>query len=479
MLDQIINFFKNDDKLQNRAHVLNSDILRPYDIRGVFGETLFTEDAYDIGLAFGSILIRRGLKTVCVGKDCRLSSNKLYEAVIRGLIRSGAHVISLCVCHTPLVYYASVKNNFDAGIMVTGSHNSSEYNGFKFVMERNPFFGDDIKSMQDIIERKDFTEQDGREIVMNDIVPNYISEITQDINIDPSIKVAWDIGNGATSNIVSAIIEKIPGYHHVLFAAMDGTFPNRGPDPTSEGALSQLSKFVVYNNFDIGVAFDSDGDRMCVVNSLGEVLDSDQTMQAFVCDFLRCNPGAKVIADIKSSNKLFDAIRANGGSAILEKTGHVFIKNKMKETGALLAAEMSGHFFFKDRWHGFDDGVYAALRAIEIASNSLDNPPGTFGAIEKGFITPEIRVPCEGVKKEQLIQRIISMVSADGYEFIDIDGVRVSMEIGWFLIRASNTEDKISIRIEANSAENLLFLKGIVRQYLLDEINNIDSFIPD
>ena len=464
ILKKISKIFNNDDETEKKERVLDREILREYDIRGIFDKNLFPEDAYDIGRAFGTVLIRKNLKKICVGRDCRLSSNILFDKLISGLVNTGIEVTSLEICHTPLMYYCVNKFNLDGGIMVTGSHNPPEYNGFKFMLSTDPFYGDEIRLLGDMIQKHDFAEGTGREILKNNIMSMYIKDILSDFKFtDNDLKIAWDVGNGATSNAVKIITDIIPGKHHILFEEMDGRFPNRQPDPIVKKNTEYLSKFVLYNSFDIGFGFDSDGDRLAVVNSKGELLYSDQVLSVFAEDFLRKNPAAQVIADVKSCNKLFETIRKCGGIGIMERVGHSFIKARMKSTGALLAGEMSGHFFFKDRWFGFDDGIYAALRCLEIISEKKD----AFDNLEYGIVTPEIRIECKNdSQKFEIIKAIKEKLREENISFSEIDGVRASEEIGWWVLRASNTQEALSLRIEAYSEENMKILKEKIISYL-------------
>lgn len=458
---------------EEKKHVMDSAILREYDIRGIFEKNLFSEDAYDIGRVFGTHMTRKKLKRVCVGWDCRLSSNNLSSNLIRGLVRSGAEVVSLGVCHTPLMYYTVHKMNMDAGIMITGSHNPPAFNGFKMVLGKEPFYGGDIKLLGKMIHENDFDEGNGREIIMNNIFIKYITELIEGMNFSRDLKVAWDIGNGATSRAIKAITTAIPGSHQLINEEMNGTFPNRPPDPFAEGGTDYLAKFVAYNKFDVGFAFDSDGDRLCVVNSKGEVLFSDQVLEVFAKNFLKQNPAAQVIAAANCCNHLFDTIRSCGGIGLMEKAGHSNIKARMKSTGALLAGEMSGHFFFKDRWYGFDDGIYAALRCLEILSDDRN----AFNNLSYGIVTPEIRVPCDDNKKFKIIEAIKKTLQDEGINFEDIDGVRVSSNDGWWLVRASNTQGALSIRIEALSKKNMQKMKQKISSLLCENISNIDEFL--
>lgn len=353
--------------------------------------------------------------------------------------------------------------------MITGSHNPPEYNGFKFMLGLDPFYGESIKELAKIIANKSYVDGVGREIVMNNIFLTYVNEIISDFNFSDDLKIAWDIGNGATSNAIKAITTLIPGKHHVLFEEMDGTFPNRPPDPIVARNVRYLSKFVTYNGFDIGFAFDSDGDRLCVVNSKGEVLYSDQVLMVLAKDFLKKTPGAQVIADVKSCDRLFDTIRKCGGIDLMERVGHSFIKSRMKSSGALLAGELSGHFFFKDRWYGFDDAIYAALRCLEILS--LDK--NVFTNLPYGYVTPEIRVTCDEEEKFKIIDSLKKDLKEKNMSVVDIDGVRVSTDIGWWVLRASNTQNALSLRIEAYSERAMYKLKHEISDYLCEYIPNI------
>ena len=451
------------------------EIFREYDIRGIVGSTLFEENGYDIGKAFGTVLARKNLKKICVGYDCRLSSDKISKNLLNGLLDSGVEVISLGLCHTPLVYYAVNKLDLDGGIMVTGSHNPPEYNGFKFMLGRDPFYGDSIKGLAQLIKKRDYIDGIGREIVMNNVFRTYVNEIIRDFQFNDDIKVAWDIGNGATSNAIKAVTTLIPGKHHVLFEEIDGTFPNRPPDPIVARNVRYLSKFVSYNGFDIGFAFDSDGDRLCVVNNKGEVLFSDQVLTVLAKDFLKKNPGAQVIADVKSCDRLFDTIRVCGGIGLMERVGHSFIKSRMKSSGALLAGELSGHFFFKDRWYGFDDAIYAALRCLEI----LCADKNAFTDLPYGFVTPEIRITCEEDEKFKIIDSLKADLREKNMSVVDIDGVRVSTDIGWWVLRASNTQNALSLRIEAYSEKAMYKLKHEISDYLCEYIPDILDFLRD
>ncbi|MDR2766328.1 MAG: phosphomannomutase/phosphoglucomutase [Holosporaceae bacterium] len=475
IINNLRNLFFGGEEEKEERYALQQEIMREYDVRGIFGKNLFARDAYEIGRAFGTILERRGFRKACVGFDCRNSSQLLRDNLVQGLLDSGREVTSLGLCHTPLVYYSVYKLHLNAGVMITGSHNSPEYNGFKFMVDCAPFYAEDIRTLGKIIDARDYVDGSGREIVQNRVFSHYVADLLRDFAFSDELKIAWDVGNGATSRAVKTVITALPGKHHVLFEDINGDFPNRLPDPTVAKNVEYLAKFVPLNGFDIGFAFDSDGDRLGVVNSEGKLLFSDQVLEVLAVNFLRKNPGAQIIADVKSCNRLFDVIKKCGGVGLMERVGHSFIKARMKETGALLAGEISGHFFFRDRWFGFDDGVYAALRCLEILSHDRN----AFSHLEYGFVTPEIRIVCDEDKKNKIIESIRTKLKREEVDFNSIDGVRVSTDDGWWLLRASNTQNAISVRMEAYSAESMAALKKRLSFYLSQHIKNIDSILGE
>lgn len=455
------------------THVIDKSIFREYDIRGIYNETLFNEDMYAIGRAFASLMSKEGIKKIAVGFDCRKSSPDFAENFINGLMDSGAEVVFLGVCHTPMIYYAVLKYSFDAGIMITASHNPAEYNGLKIMKGDMPFSGEEIQKLYKTAAAKDFVDGIGREVILNKIFQNYVSDLLSGFDFSYPLKVAWDIGNGSTSFAIRYLTALLPGKHHLVFEEMDGSFPNRSPDPMAPGSLSVLSNTVVNNDFDIGFAFDSDGDRLAVVNRKGELLYSDQVLTVLASEFLRKNPAAQVIGDIKFSDTLFSTIKKCGGIPLIEKAGHSYIKQRMKSTNALLAGEMSGHFFFKDRWFGFDDGIYAALRVLEI----LEANPQVFDNLPRPFITPEIRIECDDHFKFEIINSIKQRLQSEGIEFIDLDGIRVNKDEGWWLLRASNTQNVLSLRVEAHTLGALKRLKANVISYIEDYIPDVEEII--
>lgn len=464
-----------------QPHKFHPSILRAYDIRGIYNETLFDNDAFFVGLAFGSLMQKLGKKQIAVGLDGRISSPILHERLIQGLIFSGMNVKDVGLGPTPMLYFAVHHLKCDAGIMVTGSHNPAHHNGFKLTLKDKPFFGDDIQKLAEIAASGDLSCGEGK-VEKIDICENYIQRLLEDCilaesdsellneieEITPTkkLKIAWDAGNGAAGEIMTKLSSRICAKHVLLFNEIDGTFPNHHPDPTVPKNLLDLINVVKTKNCDFGIAFDGDGDRIGVVDGEGEIIWGDQLMVLFARDILIRKAGATIIADVKASNILFDEIAKAGGKPVMYKTGHSFIKSKMKETGAALAGEMSGHIFFADSYFGFDDALYAAIRLINIAATSKQSITELRKTLPKAFSTPEIRIDCSDDKKFKLIADLAAQMKQEGLIFNDIDGIRMSNENGWWLIRASNTQSALVARCEGNSPENLNKLKENLRQKL-------------
>ncbi|MCC7045531.1 MAG: phosphomannomutase/phosphoglucomutase, partial [Alphaproteobacteria bacterium] len=351
------------------THRFDRSILREYDIRGIVGKTLGAADARAVGRAFGTTVRRKGGKTVCVGYDGRLSGPELERALVEGLTASGVDVWRVGRGPTPMLYFATRTFGADGGIMVTGSHNPPDHNGFKMMLGKAPVFGEQIQAMARLSDAGDLESGQGK-VADKPAFDAYVTRLAQDYAGDKALNVAWDAGNGAAGEAVVALTKKLPGKHHLMFTEIDGTFPNHHPDPTEEKNLVDLQKAVREKGCDLGIAFDGDGDRIGMVDGKGRVLWGDQFMVLLAEDVLKDKPGAIIIADVKASQTLFDRIKAMGGDPLMFKTGHSLIKSKMAETGAPLAGEMSGHIFFADRYYGFDDAIYAALRLIELLSHT-------------------------------------------------------------------------------------------------------------
>lgn len=470
------------------THNLHKSILRAYDIRGVYNETLFENDAYFIGASFASFLHKNNKNQVVVACDGRKSSPTLKQNLIKGLIESGIQVIDIGVGPTPMLYFATYHLNFDGGIMVTGSHNPGNHNGFKIMLKERPFFGDDILNLGKIIQNNDFVKGEGS-LEIKDVKQDYVTRLLQDCIIAKSeselldevdnfsapkkLKIAWDAGNGSAGEIMKMLSNRIDAEHILLFEEIDGSFPNHHPDPTVAKNLQDLVRCVKENNCSFGIAFDGDGDRIGIVDDEGEILWGDQFMVFFAADILSKNKGATIIADVKASNILFDKIKEFGGNPIIWKTGHSLIKSKMKETKALLAGEMSGHIFFADKYYGFDDALYAAIRMINILTESQKNLAQMRKELPETFSTPEIRIECDEEEKFAIVESIKLSLKKENVDFSDIDGIRANASGGWWLIRASNTQPVLVARCEANSIANLEKLKTNIRNNLKDFVKNL------
>ncbi len=447
-----------------QAHRFAPEILREYDIRGKVDQNLTTDDAFALGCAFGTYIKRKGGSQVCVGFDGRESSPAMTEALIEGLLSTGMTVENVGLGPTPMLYFAVKDHMADGGIMVTGSHNPAEYNGFKMTMQSTPVFGEIIQELGVMALNADFDSGEGtlREI---SVIDNYVERLLRDYTGSRPLKIAWDCGNGASGDVVRLLTEKLEGEHILLYDEIDGTFPNHHPDPTVDMNLVDLIKVVKDNECDLGVAFDGDGDRIGVVDENGKILRCDMLLAIYAREVLEERKGAVIIGDIKCSQVLFDEIERMGGQAVMWKTGHSLIKDKMAQLKAPLAGELSGHIFFGDKWYGFDDGMYCAIRLM----NEVCEAEGKLSALTQHlpeiYNTQEVRFEVEESEKFDLVAKIVhdlkSKESSD-FQVNDIDGIRVTTPEGWWLIRASNTQNALVTRAEANSPENLEKLKQMV-----------------
>jgi phosphomannomutase len=439
-------------------------ILRAYDIRGIYNETLFDRDAFLVGKSFAKFLLENNKKKIVVACDGRVSSPALKSQLIKGLVSSGLEVIDALMGPTPMLYFGVYRLNCDAGIMVTGSHNPKNHNGFKIALKDRPFFGDDIVNLGKIAEKNDFVEAAGSVKKVN-IEDEYVQKIVGDCvlknEVGGKIKIAWDNGNGAAGDVLKKVVQKLNGKHFLLFEEVDGTFPNHHPDPTVEKNLQDLKREIAKEKCDIGIAFDGDGDRIGVMDDEGEILWGDQLLIFYAREILQKNAGATIIADVKASAVLFDEVAKAGGKPLMYKTGHSFVKSKMKETKSPLAGEMSGHIFFADADnHGYDDALYAAIRIINIVVNSGKKLSDLRKELPKTFSTPEIRIEVSEEEKFGVIEKLQQKMQDDGIKFNDVDGIRAMNDGGWFLIRASNTQAVLVARCEADSLQNLDKLKA-------------------
>lgn len=439
---------------------MNPLIFREYDIRGIVGKDFNGDDVERIGRAYGTYLAGHGGKRCAVGRDCRLSSPSIRDALIKGITKGGVNVIDIGLCPTPLLYFATQHLEIDGGVMITASHNPPEYNGFKICVGSETIFGGEIQQLKGIIESGKYASGEGK-VEEFDILPPYCDYLVENTRLHRPLRVAVDAGNGTGGLAAGPVLKRLKCDIVELFLEPDGTFPNHEPDPTVPRNLEMLSKTVVDRGLELGIAFDGDADRLGVVDERGRILYGDMLMVLFAREILKDNPGGKFIGEVKCSQVMYDEIRRKGGVPIMWKTGHSLIKKKLKEENALLAGEMSGHFFFKHRYFGFDDALYAACRLLEIVSK--DNKPlsAYFSDLPKTYNTPEIRIECPDEKKFALVEKVKQTLSAK-HHIIDIDGVRVVFEDGWGLVRASNTSPVIVLRFEAESESRLQEIRKLV-----------------
>ena len=446
------------------THSFDSTILRTYDIRGQVGKTLFPLDAYAIGRSFGSLARRRlgSVPRIAVGRDGRLSSPEMAEQLLSGLLATGCQVANLGLCPTPQTYYAVASHDLSGGIMITGSHNPIDYNGFKMVLDDAPFYGDDIAELGAISVAGDWETGEG-EITLLDVAQEYASCLAEayDRNNERELTVAWDCGNGAAGAVISKLLDQVPGTHHVLFGEVDGTFPNHHPDPTVPANLEDIKRTVLGKGCDLGIAFDGDGDRCGLIDDEGEIIWADQYLIFLAEEVLERLPGAPIIADVKASQLLFDRVAMAGGKPLMWRTGHSLIKMKMKEARSPLAGEMSGHLFFADRYFGYDDGLYTAVRILNYVAAKGIKLSDFRKSLPQLHSTPELRFDCPEAQKTEVMAQIRSTV-ADGSagKVIDLDGVRCVTAEGWWLLRPSNTESVLVGRVEAQDAAGLEALKS-------------------
>lgn len=442
------------------THQFHPTVLREYDIRGIIGETLGEGDAYAIGRGFATLLGQAGGRTVAVGYDGRLSSPMLEEALVRGINDSGLDAVRVGMGPTPMLYYAEASaEDVQGGIQITGSHNPANYNGFKMVFQGRPFFGDDIQELGRLAAAGAWSEGTGTHQT-REVLHAYVARMLKGLaGIDRAelakLKIGWDAGNGAAGPALELLTQDLPGEHHLLFTQVDGTFPNHHPDPTEEKNLADLKALVAAKNLDFGVAFDGDGDRIGAIDGTGRVIWGDQLLMIYAEDLLRVMPGATIIADVKASRALFERVTQLGGRPVMWKTGHSLIKSKMKEIGAPLAGEMSGHVFFEHEYYGFDDALYAAIRLIAASARLGKSVTQLRGEMPALVNTPELRFQVDESRKFTVVEEVGDRLSAAGADVDATDGVRVSTADGWWLLRASNTQDVLVARAESDNQAGL------------------------
>ncbi|MBT8765929.1 phosphomannomutase/phosphoglucomutase [Metapseudomonas boanensis] len=451
--------------IEKIAPALPASIFRAYDIRGVVGDTLTTETAYWVGRAIGSESLARGEPNVSVGRDGRLSGPELVQSLIQGLVDCGCQVTDVGMVPTPVLYYAANVLAGKSGVMLTGSHNPPDYNGFKIVVAGETLANEQITALHTRIKNNDLASGTGR-VEQVEILDRYFSQIRDDIAMARQMKVVVDCGNGVAGVIAPQLIEALGCTVIPLYCDVDGTFPNHHPDPGKPENLVDLIAKVKEENADLGLAFDGDGDRVGVVTNAGTIIYPDRLLMLFAKDVVSRNPGADIIFDVKCTRRLTSLISGYGGRPVMWKTGHSLIKKKMKETGALLAGEMSGHIFFKERWFGFDDGIYSAARLLEILSQEKQDAEQVFATFPSDISTPEINITVTDENKFRLIERLQQEASWGEANLTTLDGVRVDYPKGWGLVRASNTTPVLVLRFEADSEEELERIKQVFRSQL-------------
>ncbi len=440
---------------------VNPFIFREYDVRGIVDKDLTDEVVELLGKSFGTYVQRQGGKKVSVGGDVRISTERFRKALIKGLTTSGVDVIDVGVVPTPIQYFSLYTLNVDGGVMITGSHNPPEFNGFKLSVGQSSIYGEEIQKLLEIIEKDEFLTGEGT-VENADLIPDYIEDIKSRIKLEDGIKAVIDCGNGAGALVAEKLMRELGVDAFFMFCEPDGTFPNHHPDPTIEENLQPLRERVLQLQADLGIAYDGDADRLGVIDDQGNVVWGDRLLILFARDILKEKKGQKIIFEVKCSQALPEAIEAAGGEPIMWKTGHSLLKKKMKETGATMAGEMSGHLFFADRYHGYDDAIYASARLMELLSREGKKISELLSDVPRYFTTPEIRVECPSDEEKFRIAQKAAEYFRENYEVIDVDGVRILFGDGWGLVRASNTQPVLVLRFEAKTSERLEEIKNLV-----------------
>jgi len=452
---------------------INPKIFREYDIRGIVGQDLDEAIVETLGRAMGTFFLGRGQKDVAVGQDCRLSSPGFGRALIRGLLSTGCDVADIGVVPTPLLYFSVFYKKMPAGVMITGSHNPPEHNGFKMMSGEETLYGKTIQALYEIVRKGVFPRGEGR-VTSLDVVSEYQDYVSRNVRFARPVKVVIDAGNG-TGGVVAVPLFRKMGLNVIdIFCEPDGRFPNHHPDPTLPEAMEKLVAKVRESGAELGVAYDGDADRIGVVDDAGRILWGDQLLIIFARDILPSRPGAAVISEVKASKVLYEEIERLGGRPIMWRTGHSLIKEKIKEERAPLAGEMSGHMFFADRWFGFDDAIYASARLIEILSRSNTKLSAALAGLPKTYSTPEIRIYASDEVKFRIVDEVRRELAAR-HPIIDIDGVRANFPNGWGLVRASNTQAVIVLRFEADTEADLAAIQAEVRGVLQKVISTLGA----
>lgn len=452
--------------LINQAQKIPASIFRHYDIRGIADTELSEDCVYGVGRVLGSMAREANEKVMTVGRDGRLSGPKLSAALCRGILASGCDVIDIGLVPTPLLYYTTHVMNSSSGVMLTGSHNPAEYNGLKMVLAGETLAEETIQEIYKRVCNQDYDSGRG-ELFHLDVAERYVGHVTRDVKLKRPLKIVIDCGNGAAGKIAPQLFKTMGCEVIELFCEIDGTFPNHHPDPSQTENLQDLIRTVKSEKADIGLAFDGDGDRLGVVTCEGEVIWPDRQVILFAKSILEKKPGAKIIYDVKCTNHLDRMIREFGGEPIMWKTGHSLIKKKLAETKAAMAGEMSGHLFFKDRWYGFDDALYAGARLLEILAATEMNSATLFNMIPNSVNTPELKVTISDHEKFSFMQQLASKANFGNAEITTIDGLRVNFADGWGLVRSSNTSPCLVLRFEAETEKALKKIQSIFRDQLL------------
>jgi len=452
--------------MENMENPIDPSIFRAYDIRGVVGESLTEASVYAIGQAIGSMALAAGDHTVALGRDGRLSGPKLSTALCRGILKTGCDVIDIGVVPTPVLYYATFQLETRSGVMLTGSHNPSNYNGLKIMIAGKTLAEEGIRSLYHLVKTQQYTEGTGHRLT-TDIIPRYIRHVLQDVRLNRPLRIVIDCGNGVAGAVAPTLFHEMGCEVTELYCEVDGHFPNHHPDPSQPENLADLIKTVREKNADIGLAFDGDGDRLGVVTSKGDVIWPDRQLMLFAQSILKVHPGATIIYDVKCTRHLDAQISAEGGVPLMWKTGHSLIKSKLAETGALLAGEMSGHLFFRDRWYGFDDALYAAARLLQIIAGQSRDTADLFNDFPDSINTPELKIAVPDHEKFDFITRLTQLADFNHGNVSTIDGLRMNFPDGWGLVRPSNTTPCLVLRFEADNTTVLEKIQAIFRQGLL------------
>ncbi len=452
---------------------ISQSIFKAYDIRGIVEDEITLNAAKLIGQAIGSESIAKGERAVVAGRDGRLSGIELMGALKDGIKSTGCHVVDIGMVPTPLVYYSTYTKASTSGVMITGSHNPPEYNGFKIMIAGETLSGERIQKLYKRIQTQNFSTGHGTSTKI-DIEQEYIDRVVSDIKLDKPLNIVVDAGNGVVGNIAPKLFEKLGAKVTKLFCLVDGNFPNHHPDPSKLSNLGDIIKEVKNTNADMGLAFDGDGDRLGLIDNKGNVIWADRQMILYARDILSRNQGAKIVFDVKCTSNLPKDITEHGGDAIMSRTGHSFIKAKLKETGALLGGEMSGHIFFKERWYGFDDALYTGARLLEILSKTNKTCAQVFAALPDSINTPEINIHFDKQGHQfDAMKKLVSNINFPGAQITTIDGVRVDYFNGWGLVRPSNTTPCLSLRFEADNEQTLNKIQEKFRIWL--NANNIST----